>query len=289
MARSRNIKPSFFKNEDLAELPYEYRLLFIGLWTLADREGRLEDRPKRIKMEIFPGDDVNVEKGLQALSSMGFITRYSVQASAYIEVPNFIKHQSPHHKEVPSTIPKPEFLPPKHEHKAPDLPPHASPQKPQIDPPCEGGLTALNPDSLIPDSGILNPEPLQEQRRTPASRASRLTEESLPPDWKAFCQTDRPDLDPERVFAKFSDYWRAKPGKAGQKLDWLATWRNWVREERKANGNSGNTGKFDPIAAARSMLAGELATEKMGARPAPPIFDSLPAEVHDGVPGSGGD
>ena len=50
MARSRNIKPGFFKNEDLLDLPYEYRLLFVGLWTLADREGYLEDRPKRIRM-----------------------------------------------------------------------------------------------------------------------------------------------------------------------------------------------------------------------------------------------
>jgi hypothetical protein len=50
MARARNIKPAFFKNEQLVELGMSTRLLFIGLWCLADREGRLEDRPKRIKM-----------------------------------------------------------------------------------------------------------------------------------------------------------------------------------------------------------------------------------------------
>ena len=61
MARARNIKPSFFTNEDLVELPFEDRLLFIGLWTLADREGRLEDRPKRIKMAVFPADNVDVD------------------------------------------------------------------------------------------------------------------------------------------------------------------------------------------------------------------------------------
>ena len=44
MARARNIKPGFFKNELLVGLPYEYRLLFIGLWTIADRDGRFEDR-----------------------------------------------------------------------------------------------------------------------------------------------------------------------------------------------------------------------------------------------------
>ena len=57
MARARNIKPGFFRNSDLVELPMDARLLFIGLWTLADRMGRLEDRPKQIKMEIFPAEE----------------------------------------------------------------------------------------------------------------------------------------------------------------------------------------------------------------------------------------
>ena len=68
MARSRNIKPGFFTNDGLAELPFEVRLLFIGLWTLADREGRLEDRPKRIRMEIFPGDNVDVDESVRDTS-----------------------------------------------------------------------------------------------------------------------------------------------------------------------------------------------------------------------------
>ena len=53
MARARNIKPGFFDNETLGELPALTRLLFIGLWCLADREGRLQDRPKRIKKELL--------------------------------------------------------------------------------------------------------------------------------------------------------------------------------------------------------------------------------------------
>ncbi len=64
MARIRTIKPQFFLNEELAELPAMVRLLFIGLWTQADREGRLLDRPKRLKAEIFPYDNFDVEKGL---------------------------------------------------------------------------------------------------------------------------------------------------------------------------------------------------------------------------------
>ena len=105
MARARNIKPGFFTNDGLVELPFEVRLLFIGLWTLADREGRLEDRAKRIRMEIFPGDDVNVDQALDMLAKAGFIVRYEVDDRRYIEVLNFLKHQNPHPREAASTIP----------------------------------------------------------------------------------------------------------------------------------------------------------------------------------------
>jgi hypothetical protein len=106
MARSRNIKPAFFKNEDLAELPFQDRLLFIGLWGLADREGRLENRVKRIKAEVFPYDDVDVEQGLNNLVQMKFIVIYKVHDSSYIQISNWDKHQNPHHKEVESVIPE---------------------------------------------------------------------------------------------------------------------------------------------------------------------------------------
>lgn len=105
MARARNIKPGFFENELLAELGAFDRLLFLGLWTLADREGRLEDRPKRIKIKLFPGDDYDVERGLEALAGKGFIRRYQAEGYAVVEVCNFLKHQKPHGTEKDSTLP----------------------------------------------------------------------------------------------------------------------------------------------------------------------------------------
>ncbi|WP_430317540.1 hypothetical protein [Pseudomonas nitroreducens] len=105
MARARNIKPSFFKNEDLADLAFSDRLLFIGLWCLADREGRLEDRPRRIKIELFPGDGYDVEVGLANLQGKGFIDRYEVAGFTVISLPNFARHQSPHSTEKDSELP----------------------------------------------------------------------------------------------------------------------------------------------------------------------------------------
>jgi hypothetical protein len=107
MARSRNIKPGFYKNEVLGELPFEFRLLFIGLWTHADREGRFEYRPRRIKAELFPYDSIDVEDGIAALADGGFLLVYEVNGEQYVQIKNWAKHQNPHHKEVGSTIPSP--------------------------------------------------------------------------------------------------------------------------------------------------------------------------------------
>ena len=79
----------------------------------------------------------------------------------------------------------------------------------------------------------------EEKRRAPASRGSRLTLTALPDEWKTWAQTERPDLNPVATWDAFADYWRAKPGKDGLKLDWLATWRNWVRRERAAGPGPG--------------------------------------------------
>ena len=73
----------------------------------------------------------------------------------------------------------------------------------------------------------------QSPKKTGRERATRLPSDFTPADdWFAFCKSERPDLDPKKTFEKFRDYWTAKAGKDGAKLDWLATWRNWVREER---------------------------------------------------------
>ena len=108
MARARNIKPSFFANDDLAEIDPLGRILFIGLWTLADREGRLEDRPRRIKAEVLPYDDCDADQLLQDLHDHGFVLRYEVEGTKCIQIVNFTKHQDPHYKEKASELPAPE-------------------------------------------------------------------------------------------------------------------------------------------------------------------------------------
>jgi hypothetical protein len=105
--RARIIKPGFFKNEELAEIGPTGMLLFAGLWTLADREGRLEDRPRRIKVEVLPYFDCDVNSLLDELAQRGFIVRYKVRGIAFIAIPSWSKHQQAHVREAESLIPPP--------------------------------------------------------------------------------------------------------------------------------------------------------------------------------------
>lgn len=111
MARARNIKPGFFKNEELAECSPWARLCFAGLWTLADREGRLEDRPKRIKGELFAFDSIEIEPVLDELEAHGFILRYDPSDGGHraIQIVKFNHHQTPHYSEKRSVIKAPPF------------------------------------------------------------------------------------------------------------------------------------------------------------------------------------
>lgn len=105
--RARLLKPGFFTNEDLAQLPVRARLLFAGLWGLADREGRLEDRPERIKAAIFPYERVRIEPLIAALTRAGFVKRYTAVYTRCLALPTFAKNQHPHPREPASILPPP--------------------------------------------------------------------------------------------------------------------------------------------------------------------------------------
>lgn len=87
-----------------------------------------------------------------------------------------------------------------------------------------------------PASGDLFDEPVQmvEKPKKKTDRGTRLTIDALPDDWKAFAETEEPDLDPHRLFDNFKDYWTSLSGSKAIKKDWLGTWRNFVRSFHNA-------------------------------------------------------
>jgi|GEM_PF-4511556 len=149
--RSRNIKPAFFKNELLGTYDLAISTLFIGLWCIADKDGILEDRPLRIKAEVFPyRENMDVNGYLTVLERDGFITRYKVAGVGYIHIENFEKHQKPHHTEISKGYPKKDQQD-KDEKSKEGLTPLSNGESKV---PSRSDL--LIPDSLIPDLLIVD-------------------------------------------------------------------------------------------------------------------------------------
>ena len=105
MARIRTIKPEFFLDEKIADLSYRDRLAFIGLWLLADSEGRLKDEIKKVKIQILPYDQEDFDEILNNLAQKKLITRYEVEGKKYLKINNFSLHQKIHHTEKNSILP----------------------------------------------------------------------------------------------------------------------------------------------------------------------------------------
>jgi hypothetical protein len=107
--RIRNVLPEFYKDDRLAELPPLARILYLGLHGLADRCGRLEDRPIRIKAEVLPYDEANVGELLCALAEAGCILRYATSAGRWIALPIFEaeQHINSYEKKTETRIPAP--------------------------------------------------------------------------------------------------------------------------------------------------------------------------------------
>lgn len=158
MARARNIKPAFFTNEQVSENCPLGRLLFIGLWTMADYKGDIEWKEKTLKIQILPWDECSLKQLAINLDKSGLIRFYSDGVKTYINIPNFEKHQNPHKNE---------------RDKGSEIPAYCESMRQVID----LKELAINPDKsrlvpesshsdradsllLIPDSHILNPETL---------------------------------------------------------------------------------------------------------------------------------
>ena len=106
MARSRNIKPGFFRNDKLADCGPLCMIVFSGLWCIADYRGNLEYRPKRIKVDTIPyfdcidfGIDGGIEGCIDILEKAGFVQRYTSNDTVYLHIAGFDKHQNPHKNE----------------------------------------------------------------------------------------------------------------------------------------------------------------------------------------------
>jgi hypothetical protein len=186
-------------NEVLGAADPILSLLFAGLWCLADREGILEDRPLRIKAELFPYREIpDINRYLTDLERLGFIIRYhtnnAMDGGKYIAIPTFLKHQRPHHTERPSILPKPQITDSAHSCELPVSYPLSN----EVNPP-----DSLIPDSLIPDSLIPEVPPLAPKgarRKKVELDCSKESEEKLREVWSAWPK-ENPSGEPAKAGA----------------------------------------------------------------------------------------
>lgn len=110
--RIRTIKPDFFQHEALYDAERDsglpLRIAFAGLWTVADKAGRFEWRPRQLKLNVLPYDECDFSAVLSALETYGFVLRYDVEGKAYGCIPSWDKHQHKNVREPDSTIPAPD-------------------------------------------------------------------------------------------------------------------------------------------------------------------------------------
>jgi hypothetical protein len=211
--RARNLKPGFFKNDLLAECEPLARLLFQGLWCMADRDGRLELRPKRLKAEILPYDNVDILKLLNQLIDKGFVVAYKYENDFFLSIPTFTQHQNPHIKEAASIIPAP-----------------------------DESDTCLVLKLLNPESLLLNPSSLNPVHGLHRNKPVPVTQPFHPPTIEQvidFCKERKNRVDPEKWFHHYeSNGWLV--GKNKMK-SWKSAIITWEKSQIDNNGKKERT------------------------------------------------
>jgi hypothetical protein len=224
MARTRSIKPSFFKNEYLAECEPMARLLFVGLWTLADSQGRMEFRPLRIKAELFPYDNCDILGLLKQLADRGFVRAYESGDVKVLEIPTFGEHQRCHPDERDEGLPPPD-------ESAETIVFHgrnAEPGNPTMEPGNPPASCAFNPSSCFPSTSNPLDAPSTPKRR--CSKPADPLRWSAESGWEGITDADRaewsqayPAADLPVELAKATQWLKANPKKARK-----SNWRRWL-------------------------------------------------------------
>jgi hypothetical protein len=231
-----------FKNELLATSDALYAWIFEGLWCLSDREGRLEDRPRRIHLEINAGRAYEgTEASLNWLSENGFILRYEHGGNRYIQVLQFKKHQNPHVREPASVIPAPG------EHSASTVP---APEEHESGP-------ALSSFPL-PESPSLKEEGAR-KRASSRSTNGKKPKTALPEGFaldgelRAYAEERLPQVDVAALFESFCGKARAK---SWVYADWRQAWQEFCRNTAPGSGHwaQGQYPKLKPQGAGTEMV-----------------------------------
>lgn len=170
MPRMRTLKPEFFSDPDVCALSPLAVILYEGLWCHADRDGRLEDKPRDLALKILPMRQCDVGALLDELAQhkegrdYGFILRYQSGGRRYLQLWKLGEHQHFHHKEESRGLPPPprELLPEFMTPGQPGAGPPSNPPQPQASLGQAPDQPRVNPSGAGTGTGT-------DKRRAPAA------------------------------------------------------------------------------------------------------------------------
>jgi hypothetical protein len=264
MARMRYIKPSFWTDGKIVRLSPWARLLYIGSWNFAlCDEGHLEDDAIALKLQVLPADPVDADELLAELMGAGRIVRKQLSdGRTYLHAVKLPDHQKVDARWASrcpycTAAATPSLTePPRGSPESADTP-EDSPQEVEVDRSRRGKTKTSS------SSG--------------RTRGARLDPEwHPPPEVIAAIREECPGLDLRAHHRRFVDHWTAESGAKAAKLDWAATWRNWMRREYdRARGRPqpGGPSTTDSRVQAALDLAATLEAEGHGE---PSIVRQLP-------------
>lgn len=222
MARMRTVKPEAFTSMSLSDVDRGVRWTFAGLWTHCDDEGRAVWDPRLLKAALYPLDDSItpeiVKADMQALAEVGAVCFYEVAGRKYVHVPSWPDHQHPNRK-VASKVPpcpKESHTLPEHEQRSESAVSTHAPLTPVV----------VVVDVVVDGDGVVEGA----SSATPTRRATRIADDFKPSsDDISWARSKTiPDELARYETEKFINHWRAKSGRDATKLDWSATWKNWI-------------------------------------------------------------
>lgn len=254
MARIRTISPEQWTDDRFVQMSAFARLLTIAIRNDCDDNGVFEWNPLKIKMRLFPADNVEIEALLAEMVSHNFVFRYESDGKAFGLLRNFSKYQRP--KKPTFWHPVPARCPTGYALHARSSAPVAnqSPTSGELPPSVSVSVTVDRSGDRRTGGEAEASSSLKQ-----ANRGARLLADWKPsPEDRAYA-VSLGLTNVDRIAADFRDYWRAKPGKDGVKLDWPATWRTWCRREADRRGAKPVNGNHASLAPKRSPIEDGLA------------------------------
>ena len=223
---NRILRDNILTSEPVASLDWAAEVFYRRLHSVVDDYGRYEAGHQLLRAKCYPlqTDSVRVAdiaRWMAACQKSGLILVYGANGKQYLEVCKFGQQTR-----TPSKFPPPPAI------DAGCDPLLAIASKCQ-QPLANDGLGVVVGVSVNEVEQGASPTAPPAAVKSKQANGHRLPDDwTLPADWAEWAKGERPDLDPVRQGERFADYWRSQPGIKGRKTNWLATWRNWIRDEK---------------------------------------------------------